>query len=101
MFKQVPLKMWGIFHGDRDAQIANQFKSTMKQCLDTCGYDSSEPQLFSVRPGMRVDAWIRELQNRLNDGVQMVVLLLPGSKGRCNLYDDVKKFLLTEFPIPS
>lgn len=31
----------------------------------------------------------------------MVVLILPGSKGRCNLYDDVKRFLLTEFPIPS
>lgn len=54
-----------------------------------------------VRPGMRVDAWIRELQDKLNDGVQMVVLLLPGSKGRCNLYDDVKRFLLQEFPIPS
>ena len=31
----------------------------------------------------------------------MVVLILPGSKGRCNLYDDVKKYLLTECPIPS
>lgn len=30
MFTQTPLKTWGIFHGDRDAQIANQFKSTMK-----------------------------------------------------------------------
>jgi len=28
-------------------------------------------------------------------------LLLPGQKGRCNLYDEVKKFLLTEYPIPS
>lgn len=63
--------------------------------------DSGEPNMVQVRPGMRVDAWVRELQNQLNDGVQMVVLLLPGQKGRCNLYDDVKKFLLTEFPIPS
>jgi aubergine-like protein len=31
----------------------------------------------------------------------MVVLLLPGQKGKCTLYDDVKKFLLTEFPVPS
>ena len=28
MFTQVPLKKWGIFVGDRDAQTANQFKST-------------------------------------------------------------------------
>lgn len=34
MFTQPALKTWGIFHGDRDAQVANQFKSTLKQCLD-------------------------------------------------------------------
>jgi len=50
---------------------------------------------------MRVDAWIKALKEQLNEGVQMVVLLLPGSKGRCNLYDDVKRFLLEEYPIPS
>lgn len=50
---------------------------------------------------MRFDAWRRELQNALNDGVQLVVLILPGSKARCQLYDDVKKFLLEEYPIPS
>ena len=101
MFSQTPLKTCGIFHGDRDAQIANQFKSTMKQCLDTCGYDSSEPNMVQVRPGMRFDAWKKALQEQLNEGVQMVVLLLPGSKARCPLYNDVKRFLLTEYPIPS
>lgn len=50
---------------------------------------------------MRADAWIRALKEQLNEGVQMVVLILPGSKGKCMLYDDVKRFLLTEYPIPS
>jgi len=101
MFSQPPLKCWGIFHGDRDAQVANQFKSTMKQCLDTVGYDSSEPAMHAVRPGMRSDAWIRELKAKLNDGIQMIVLILPGAKGKSTLYDDIKRFLLTEYPIPS
>lgn len=30
MFEQPALKTWGIFHGDRDAQIAKQFTSTME-----------------------------------------------------------------------
>jgi len=101
MFSQPALKTWGIFHGDRDAQVANQFKSTMKQCLDQVGYDSADPAVHPVRPGMRSDAWIKELKNKLNDGIQMVVLILPGAKGKCALYDDVKRFLLTEYPIPS
>jgi len=50
---------------------------------------------------MKLDAWIRALREMLNDGVQMVVLLLPGTKARCALYDDIKRFLLSEYPIPS
>ena len=49
MFTQPPLKTWGIFHGDRDGQVANQFKSTMQQCLQQCGYDHSDPNLVQVR----------------------------------------------------
>jgi aubergine-like protein len=31
----------------------------------------------------------------------MVVLIIPGQKGKSQLYDDLKRFLLTEYPIPS
>jgi len=30
MYDQPALKVWGVFHGDRDAQIAKQFSSTME-----------------------------------------------------------------------
>jgi hypothetical protein len=101
MFTQTALKTWGVFYGDRDAQVANQFKSTMEECLKTCGYDSSDPNMVMVKPGMKADAWVKELKNQLNEGVQMVVLILPGQKGKCTLYDDVKRFLLESYPIPS
>jgi len=101
MLAQPALKTWGIFHGDRDAQVANQFKSTMKQCLEQVGYEHTEAAVHPVKPGMRSDAWIKELKKQMNDGVQMVVLILPGAKGKSTLYDDIKRFLLTEYPIPS
>jgi hypothetical protein len=50
---------------------------------------------------MNAGAWCRELKNKLNNNVQAVVLLLPGAKGRNNLYDEIKRFLLAEFPVPS
>jgi hypothetical protein len=78
MFTQVPLSKWAIFHGDRDAQVGNQFKATMAECLQTCGYDKSEPKVCQVKPSARPDNWIKELKKQLDDGVQMVVLLLPG-----------------------
>jgi hypothetical protein len=54
-----------------------------------------------VKPAARPDNWIKELKKQLDEGVQMVVLLLPGQKGKCTLYDDVKRYLLEEVPIPS
>jgi hypothetical protein len=101
MFTQPAMAKWAIFHGDRDGQIANQFKSTMKQCLDQVNFESKEPDVFAVKPGMKGDAWVRELRNKVKDDIQMVVLILPGAKGKNSLYDDVKRFLLTEYPIPS
>jgi len=101
MLTQPAMKMWGIFHGDRDGQVANQFKSTFKQCLDQVQFESADPAMFSVRPGMKADAWIRELKAKLSDGIQMVVLILPGQKGKNPIYDEVKRFLLSEYPIPS
>jgi hypothetical protein len=50
---------------------------------------------------MQPDSWKRELKQRLNGSVQAVVLLLPGQKGKCGTYDEVKKYLLTDIPIPS
>lgn len=31
----------------------------------------------------------------------MVVLIIPGQKGKSSLYDDIKRFLLSGYPIPS
>jgi len=69
MLTQPAMKMWGIFHGDRDGQVANQFKSTFKQCLDQVQFESADPAMFSVRPGMKADAWKRELKAKLTDGI--------------------------------
>lgn len=57
--------------------------------------------MVEVKPAMRPDNWIKVMKAKLKEGIQMVVLLLPGQKGKCTHYDDVKKFLLTEFPVPS
>lgn len=101
MFNTPSLNRWGIFHGDRDAQVAKQFKSSLCNSLKTVSFEFDEPAVYAVKPGMKADAWIKELKKQLNDGVQMVVLLIPGAKGKAGLYDSLKRFLLSEYPIPS
>jgi len=49
MFEQPALKTWGIFHGDRDAQVCKQFTQTMDQVLQQFGFESATPQTFVVK----------------------------------------------------
>ena len=44
---------------------------------------------------------IKKLKKQMNDGVQMVVIILPEAKGKGALYDDLKRLLLIEYPISS
>lgn len=41
------------------------------------------------------------MKENLNPSVQCVVLLLPGAKGKAPLYDDLKRLLIKDIPVPS
>lgn len=41
----------------------------MKECLDTCGYDKTEPQMIEVKPAMRADNWIKVMKAKLKEGI--------------------------------
>jgi len=62
MFNTPALNRWGIFHGDRDAQVANSFKSSVSQSLKNVSFEFSEPAMHQVKPGMKSEAWIKELK---------------------------------------
>ena len=34
----------------------------MAECLQTCGYEKSEPKVCAVKPAQRPDNWIKELK---------------------------------------
>jgi aubergine-like protein len=72
----------------------------MQECLKQFGYENSAPAIFPVK-GISPDAWRNELKSKLNPNVQAVILLLPGQKGKCTLYDECKRYLISEIPVPS
>jgi hypothetical protein len=41
----------------------------MKECLDTCGYDKTEPKMCEVKPAMRADNWVKVMKAQLKEGV--------------------------------
>jgi len=49
----------------------------------------------------RINDWEQQIRQNLNPSVQAIVLILPGAKGKAPLYDDLKRLLLKEIPVPS
>ena len=59
-----------------------------------------KPKEFQIK-GTRLSDWENSIKDNLNPSVQAIVLILPGQKGKAPLYDDLKKILLKEVPVPS
>ncbi len=55
----------------------------MRKCMEQIQYRASEPALFAVKGNaMKPEVWLNELKNRLSPKVEMIVLLLPGQRGK-------------------
>jgi len=100
MFKQQPIQRIGIFYPSRDREALTAFMDTFEKCVDTFNYPMGKPREFAV-DGRNFSDWEKVFKKELNPSVQAVVLLLPGRKKASPFYDDCKRFLLTQCPIPS
>jgi aubergine-like protein len=100
MFDQPKIERWGIFYQERDLPSCKEFIFNMEKTVQQFGYPAKAMASFAVK-GHSIDMWKDLLRQKVNDKVDAVVLLLPGSKGRCVLYNEIKKFLLEEVPVIS
>ena len=100
MLDQIKLKKIAVFCSKRDLDACRTFVDTLRKCAETFQYPMCPPQEFHI-DGRDYKDWEKQFRQYLDPSVQAVILLLPGKKKSSPLYDDCKKFLLTEFPIPS
>jgi len=100
LFDQPSLNKWGIFFQERDAPSAKEFTYTMEKTIIQFGYPAKAMASFMVK-GHNIDMWKEVLSQKLDKSVQAIVILLPGNRGNCILYDEIKRYLLEEIPIVS
>jgi aubergine len=100
MFSQPPLQSWAIFSTAKDEQLTNTFIDTIRQVQATFNYKMDKPEVCLVKSQNFRD-WETELSRVLNPNIQAVVLIIPGSRGKGQLYNDLKRLLMGKYPIPS
>ena len=100
LLTEVELVKVGVFCARGDSDIAENFLSHLADSARTYNYPIRQPRLFTVdKPDW--ESWKRVFQDKLDRSVQFVILILPGRKKNAPLYDDIKRFFLSEMPIPT
>jgi aubergine-like protein len=100
MFEQPELKIWGIFHMENDKRLVDSFMGILQQVIQQFEVQCQKPVIFPVR-GDRWEEWDRNLREKLNPQVQLIVCILPGQRGKSRLYDDLKRLTFSRFPVPT
>ncbi len=73
---------------------------TLYKCTESFQYEVKKPREFPIKSN-RYEDWERVIKENINPSVQAIVLILPGQKGKAPLYDDLKRLLIKEIPVPS
>jgi len=100
MLEQQEIKRIGVFYSSRDKETLRTFMDTLQKCVETFNYPMGQPKEFAIE-GKSYDDWEKVMKANLNPSVQAVILLLPGRKKNGMHYDEIKRFLLTQCPVPS
>ena len=101
MYTQPKLDKWGIFFCENDRKLVEQsLMSNLLQVIKSFNVVCEKPALFGVKSD-KWQEWDRLLRQSLNPSVKIVICVLPGSRGKSRLYDDLKRLTFSSFPVPT
>lgn len=99
MFDQPALGMWGVIFAESDRRLIDSMMQNLKPVIDTYQVQCRPPNLMAV-PSTRWGDWDRLIRGIPPD-VQMILCVLPGQRGKSQLYDDLKRLTFGDLGIPS
>jgi aubergine-like protein len=101
MYSQPMLNKWVIFSTQRDQEAVSKLQETLGQVKDSFKYPMNPPHSVTFR-SMNFNDWQNQIESTVNgQNVMLVVLVLPGGKGKGTHYDQLKRLLTTKLQIPS
>jgi aubergine-like protein len=100
MFSQPEIKKWMVFSTAKDAQATDVLMTTLQQVQKSFNYRLSPPVSIIVK-GTQFRDWEEAISNNIKQDCQVVVLVIPGAKGKGFIYNDVKRLLCCKYPMPS
>lgn len=100
VYAQVPLQKWGVLYQEEEQQLINVFMGVLEQVFGTFGIQSSKPVMFALRGANRWEPW-RDCISKADPTVSILICVLPGFKGKSPIYDDLKRYVFSQIPVPT
>jgi aubergine len=101
MYSQPKLDKWGVFYCEADKRLVEQsLMSNLQQVIKSFNVVCDKPAMFAVHSDKWQD-WDRILRQNLNPTVKIVICVLPGSRNKSKLYDDLKRLTFSSYPVPT
>jgi aubergine-like protein len=100
MLRQPALQDIKVICNTRDNDMAKVFMDNIYQACQTFKYDMNRPDVVTVNSNNFRD-WENAIKSKTSPQTRLVVLILSGPKGKGTNYNELKRLLKTEIPIPS
>jgi aubergine-like protein len=100
MLVQPALQDIKIICNSRDYDLALVFMNNLYQATQTFKYSMNRPDIIQVNSN-NFKEWENTIRTKTSPQTRVVVLVLSGPKGKGQNYNELKRLLKTEFPIPS
>ena len=98
--KEVLAERTVIFCTRKDDDLCLTLTDLLGASLKQSHYRFSKPREVKVE-NTEWRTWEKAFRDNLNQDVQLVILILPGKKKNSPLYEHVKRYFLSEMPIPT
>ena len=96
-----PLEHWIVFALDQDKNLVQTFIRTLKDSVTTFNVFTREPKVVLIKSRSYAE-WDEVIREHLTPTYIAAILIIPGRKGFGNqLYEDLKKLLVQDIPVPS
>lgn len=80
--------------------MVGTFLNTLLQVKGSFKYPIDEPKQIFIKSQQYRD-WEQKITETITKDVQAIVCIIPGSKGKGFIYNDLKRLLTVNFPIPT
>jgi aubergine-like protein len=89
-----------IICNTRDSELASTFMDHLFAATKTFKYQMNRPDVITVNSNNFKD-WENAIKTKTSPSTRVVVLILQGGKGKGQNYNELKRLLKTDVPIPS